>query len=401
MNIFNINCVFQKLLVLLISLMCLSGQAVNAETSSFEHAIIANEQFIYTPQEMLSFDIKAYLEDKAPYLAEYSETISHWSGRSSVSPKIIIALIEMKTSLLSKGNWDSDQLQTPLGDMSIETGFSAQIEDVANHLASLYYQQQDQQLSAQSAADPTAIEATDIDNDAAVQFNDVYLQLFPQPLTKSSEQIADYPSAALDANPPVNLLQFPFPVGESWAAGGTHGDTGGGPPFSAMDFWKTYLPWGANLSNYWVSASTGGRVIRHSSCSVEVIDDSGWSSSYYHLDNVRVTTGQRVTRNTPLANYANNIGQALCNGGGSSGPHVHFSIKNNGVYKDLDGVTLSQHVIHGGRYSYDTDSNYFWIVRPDGSKYTAFYPLENPGVGTTTPPTTSGVVLTPMIFLLE
>lgn len=126
--------------MLLITLIALFGQAVNAETSSFESAIISNEYFIYTPQEMLNFDIKAYLEDKAPYLAEYSETISHWSGRSSVSPKIIIALIEMKTSLLIKGNWDSDQLQAPLGDMSNETGFSEQIKDVAIRLSFLFYQ---------------------------------------------------------------------------------------------------------------------------------------------------------------------------------------------------------------------------------------------------------------------
>ena len=212
--------------------------------------------------------------------------------------------------------------------------------------------------------------------------------------------------AAIEADPgfpPDNLLQFSFPVGETWAAGGTHSDTGGSEIYSSMDFWKVHEPWGSNTSNYWVSASTGGRAVRHSSCSVEVIDDSGWSTSYYHLDHVQITTGQRVARNQRLANYANNINQALCNGGGSSGPHVHFSLKNNGVYKDLDGVKLSQHTVHGGRWSYDTSWDFFWIVRPDGSKYYAFYPLDNPGVGSTVtpPPTMSDVILTPILFLLQ
>ncbi|MCU7819219.1 MAG: M23 family metallopeptidase [gamma proteobacterium symbiont of Lucinoma myriamae] len=351
---------------------------------------------------MLSFDIQSYLENNAPHLAQYSETISHWSGRSSISPKIIITLIEMNTSLVSTIQWDETVLQDPLGDLSSETGFSEQIRDVASRLSQFYYQNIEQQSPAQLALAHVLVKQDGVVQYESADFSNVYYQLFPQPLIKASEQIADYPSAASVANPPVNLLQFPFPVGESWAAGGTHSDTGGGPPFSSMDFWKVYQNWGENTSNYWVSASTGGRVIKHSSCSVEVIDDSGWSSSYYHLDNVRVTTGQRVTRNTPLANYANNIGQALCNGGGSSGPHIHFSIKNNGEYKDLDGVTLSQHVVHGGRWSYDTHFDYFWIVRPDGSKYYANYTdLYNPGVATVTPPTTSGMILSPLLFLLQ
>ncbi len=130
--------------------------------------------------------------------------------------------------------------------------------------------------------------------------------------------------------------------------------------------------WGSNQSGNWVVAASGGQVKRHSSCNIEVVHSGGWSTTYYHMMNPQQATGATVTANQRLGNPANTRGQALCNGGSSTGPHQHFSLKYNGAYSHLDGVSLSGYTIKAGRYSYDTNCNYFWLTR-NSVKYCSGY----------------------------
>ncbi|WP_163832553.1 M23 family metallopeptidase [Spartinivicinus ruber] len=107
-----------------------------------------------------------------------------------------------------------------------------------------------------------------------------------------------------------------------------------------------------------VSAAPG-RAVGHSSCPLEIIHEGGWSTTYYHLSNIRTQTGQTVSRNQAIANYAGNISQALCNGGHSTGPHQHFSLKRHGSAFHLNGVMFSGYKVNTGRNSYDSNCNYF------------------------------------------
>ena len=50
------------------------------------------------------------------------------------------------------------------------------------------------------------------------------------------------------------------------------------------------------------------------------------------------------------------IGCEICAGGFASGPHVHFSLKYNGAYIDLEGVQLSGWTVHVGPTPYDSGS---------------------------------------------
>jgi hypothetical protein len=76
-----------------------------------------------------------------------------------------------------------------------------------------------------------------------------------------------------------------------------------------------------------------------------------WTTSYYHLLNLG-NPGSRGTvgRNQSLGT----IGREVCNGGFASGAHVHFTLKYNGAYYDLDGVKLSGWTVHSGSDPYYT-----------------------------------------------
>ncbi len=369
---------------MILTLIWVCGQALSAETTRSDQLLLSNSAFIYTPAEMLTFNIESYLGTNAPALVNFSEIISHWSGYSSISPKIIIALIEYQTGLVSAENTNAVELYAPLGNLSEKTGFSEQVRDVAVRLADQFYQNGN---NSQLALQQIMMQNDGVQRSKPASFVDIFYQLFPLEEEKQHEERSSnvgFPSGAL---PPDTLLQLPYPVGESWRFGGSHTSSGSGSyPQSSLDFFAASGGgWGTDTSGYWVSASTGGTAVRHSSCSVEVISPGGeWSTSYYHLDNVQITTNQGVSRNTPLANYADNEPQALCNGGSSTGPHVHFSLKQNGLYSDLNGVKLSGYSVHTGQTSYDTDCNYFWIEE-NGVKHCAWSSLYNPGIIITVP----------------
>ena len=82
---------------------------------------------------------------------------------------------------------------------------------------------------------------------------------------------------------------------------------------------------------------------------------------------------------------ANNESQATCEGGQSTGPHQHFSLKQNGSFVSLHNVYLSGHRVNVGTVNYDTNCNRFWIEKPNGQKSCANSSLYNPGVSGTDP----------------
>ena len=83
-------------------------------TAASERDPALNNSLIYSYDEMFNFDIEAYLANQAPHLLPYSEVISHWSGYSSISPKVLLALIEQQSSLLTQQHKSAVALDRPL-----------------------------------------------------------------------------------------------------------------------------------------------------------------------------------------------------------------------------------------------------------------------------------------------
>ncbi|WP_349984810.1 M23 family metallopeptidase [Stenotrophomonas sp. WHRI 8082] len=349
-----------------------------ASTLSIAHAgapTLHSEDLVYQYDEMFDFDIGEWLETHAPTLAVQAETLSHWSGYSGISPRVLLALMELQTGVVSSPQPSSASLERPFGTLVATTGFSAQLRDVAETLRDAMYDAADRSTRgpvALAAGNPlrtlyalSGTESARATQLADIGFVDVYRRLFgtePKQVSRTAQPRADAP--------PKNLLQFPYPLKARWRVGGAHTNSGSGRfPMSSLDMgvggW-----WGSNQSRNWVSASAAGKFKRHSSCMAEIVHDGGWSTTYYHLMNIRPATGDSVTANDPIANPANTRGQALCNGGASTGPHQHWSLKSNGSQHHLNGVTLSSYVITATGSSYDTNCQRFNLSR-NGKRYCA------------------------------
>ena len=73
-----------------------AGLSQTEQDSAFDRASLS-----FTPREMLYFDIAGHLEANAPELLPYSEAIGHWSAYYMVSPRLLIALMELSDSGLT------------------------------------------------------------------------------------------------------------------------------------------------------------------------------------------------------------------------------------------------------------------------------------------------------------
>ncbi len=337
---------------------------------------------VYSYDEMFTFDIEAYLASQAPHLLPYAESISHWAGYSSISPKVLLTLLEQHSGLISDANAEHARVQRPYGDLSRKIGFEAQLQDVANQLAERIYsgklRLEATEFATAEQQDPLAYLLT-FNNDTATQkpqvqqkrFEQLYQKLFAEDFKPANVKIANSANALL-AGPANGFLQFPFPTGQSWHVGGAHTNTGSGSyPMSSLDM-SQGGGWGSNQSGIWVAASAGGSFKRHSSCFAEVVHSGGWSTTYYHLMNIQYNTGATVSKNTKIANPANSKPQALCNGGASTGPHQHWSLKQNGSWTHLNGVYVSGWQITATGTSYDTNCARYYLTK-NGTKRCAGY----------------------------
>ncbi|MCZ8075225.1 MAG: M23 family metallopeptidase [Paucibacter sp.] len=348
---------------------------------------------LYSHAEMFGFDTEAYLLARAPEVAQYSEIISHWAGYSSISPRVLLTLIEQHSGLLSRPG-SRAAINRPMGALSAHSGFNAQVRDVADQLARRLYEPAAHEAASEFGRDaaPAAPLRALLANSSGseAEFAATYQRLFGLSFDLDSaralrdsagfqagkdagkEAGAAVPDASL-AGPPAGFLQFPFPIGDSWHVGGAHTNTGSGNyPMSSLDMSKGG-GWGSNQTGVRVSASAAGTFKRHSSCFAEIVHSGGWSTTYYHMDKLQYNTGAAVAKNTFIGNPANNQAQALCNGGSSTGPHQHWSLKSNGAWQHLNTVILAGWTITATGSSYDTNCNRFYLTKNGVKKCSGYF----------------------------
>lgn len=361
-----------RLALAAMALACSAG-AHASPTMDLIQGAQSKHPLVYSHDEMFNFDIEAYLVARAPALAQHAEAISHWAGYTSISPRVLLTLLEMQTGLLSSGGRSlvAGDLARPFGNLSSAASVADQVRDVADQMARKLY------------ADPTPLEASEFGGERAQQgalqavlargkqanpeaFADTYQRLFGHRFDLQSALAPQNQSLAgsVEAmSAPNGLLRFPFPWGANWHVGGAHTNTGSGNyPMSSLDM-SQGGGWGSNQSNVWVSSAAGGQFKRHSSCFAEVVHPNGWSTTYYHLMNIQYGTGANIGQLVRIANPANTIGQALCNGGHSTGPHQHFSLKRYGAWQHLNGAYISGWRITAIGSSYDTNCSRYYLVR--------------------------------------
>ncbi len=356
---------------------------------------IDNALFLYG-QDASEFDLEAYLSSNAPILLDYQETISNWAGFYSINPKIVLALMESYSAIISEP--EKKKLLNPFGNLSAKSGFSEQLQAVLFQLSHSFYQYELSQLQQlnhktqqQVSSTGALFAATAALNSLTVkgpeknlnsmsnkssdyfstEFSELFNSLFNQELMSKNINLLNNTEKSVQSlngnTPPINMMQLPWRIGYSWRSNGAHSHTGSGYPYSSIDVSYDWPNWGRNT--YSVTAAHSGQVNVLSRCQIRVTNANGWATNYYHLDAIQVNNGQYVDANTKLGVYASNRNTALCQGGSSTGPHLHFSLLKNGRYMSLQGANFGEFKVNVGNYNYDNSCNRFYFSKLNSNGY--------------------------------
>jgi LasA protease len=199
-------------------------------------------------------------------------------------------------------------------------------------------------------------------------------------LTFYENMFGDYWSRAATVEPYLLAtdrqpeLALPFTPGEAWSlTAGPHSTWQTGTPRGALDFAPITGEPPCAVSFRWVTAAAPGLVVRTGQGVVALDLDgdgdegTGWVLVFLHIaEKGRVSVGTWVAQDAP-------IGHPSCEGGQSTGTHVHLARKFNGEWLGIDEpfpMMLSGWRAYAGKGRYEgylQKGDSIVTSRPDGS----------------------------------
>jgi len=345
--------------------------------------IIPDSLFVNGPAQV-DFDTAAFLAAHKGWLSDYYEyaagqqrsgaqIVDYVAGKFSVSPRLLLALLEYQSSALSQTELPSSvDSRYPMGYKNrAYQGLYLQLAWTANQLNDGYYAWRMGTLRLISHRDGTLERPDPWQNAASVavqdyfarhaDFSDNYhLAVGPDGLLGTYQILFGDPWSIVQDHIAGSIQQpemrLPIEVGKTWAyTGGPHTAWGTGNPWAAIDFAPPSISQGCAPSTEWNTAVADGIVANSETGIVELDLDgdgdvrTGWVVFYLHL-----ATRDRAETGTVLA-AGDPLGHPSCEGGTSTGTHVHVARKYNGEWISADGplpFNLSGWIVQNGAAPY-------------------------------------------------
>jgi len=327
------------------------------------YQILPDSYFVNGPLQM-DFDSRAYLADKTGWLSGYREYASgaNRSGAEivdlvaknfSLSPRLLLALLEYQVGGLTQDRLPEGTEQYVLGKIDLaHRGLYLQLVWAANTLNNGYYAWRTGDMESIIHQDGT-LERPDPWQNAGTVALQYYFSILYSPEEYHRAVGADglaktyrdmFGDAWQNEQPhiPGSLSQpelvLPFEPGETWAyTGGPHTGWGTGAPFAAIDFAPPSVVGGCVPTNEWVTAVAPGLVVRSEPGIVVLdLDGDGDERTGWVMFHLHVGSEGRVSTGTSL-NTGDKIGHPSCEGGTSTGTHIHIARKYNGEWIVADG----------------------------------------------------------------
>lgn len=327
----------------------------------YRDPILPDSEVIYGPS-VVGFNAANYARTANGFLAGYSERVrgEMMSGPeilqrvaldTSTNPRLLLAFLEYRSGWVFGHPPNAENDRFPIGFGAVDTGLYNELMITAKLLAQGFYGWRDGSLveltfyrggrgrlspglNAGSTALMQLFAAIHDQADWEAQlygemsFLNFYQELFGD--TWSRAAMVEPYLLSTDRQPELAL---PFTPGERWSlTGGPHITWQTGTPRGALDFAPITGEPHCAVSSRWVTASAPGLVVRAARGVVAIDLDgdgdegTGWVLVYMHIaEQDRVPVGAWVEADAP-------IGHPSCEGGQSSGTHVHLARKFNGEW---------------------------------------------------------------------
>jgi murein DD-endopeptidase MepM/ murein hydrolase activator NlpD len=348
--------------------------------------IIPDSEFVFTVTAA-DFDVCAYIAEAGGELSKYreylgsagwttgSQAIERIAIENSINPRLLLAILDYEGNWVTGSPRDYRHSQYPMGfEERFEKGVFRQMIIAVNHLQMGYYGWRSGTLTHLTFPDGERLRIAPELNAGSVALQYLFSKLYNRKEWQGildpnigfpasySEQFGDPWLRAQNVGPifPPGLVQpplvLPFEPNRNWAfTGGPHGAWEHEGPLAAIDFAPSTDKSGCTESEKWVVAAAPGLVVR-SGAGVVVLDmdgdgseETGWNLMYLHI-----ATKDRIKLGT-WVETDQRLGHASCEGGVSTGTHLHFARKYNGEWVLADGplpFTLSGYIVHNGERPY-------------------------------------------------
>jgi len=324
------------------------------------------------------FNVEEYVQQSGGYLAKFKDylgstgwingdqAIARLAIENSINPRLLLGLLEFEGRWVRGQPVDTLHTDYPMGfDDYHYKGMTIQMVWAINNMAIAYYGWRAGTLTHLVFPDQSTLRI-----DPRLNAGTVAIQyLFSREHSRSQwEQIIDptsgFPAMYLemfgdpwfraDAIPPIfpaalnqPTLALPFEPEVEWSmTGGPHNAWGQINPaiydtthsvFAAIDFAPSTDHGGCDPTPTWVTASAPGLVVRSNNGAVMVdLDGDGYEQTGWNILYMHIAKEDRVPLGTWLE-VNDRIGHASCEGGVSTGTHLHFARKYNGEWVTADG----------------------------------------------------------------
>jgi LasA protease len=344
-----------------------------------QYQILPDALFVDGP-DAIGFNTSAFVAKQPGWLKDYAAyaggenrsgagIVDYVAVNYSVSPRLLLALLEYQTGALSRAT--APDTEYPLGHKDYNyAGLYLQLVWAANLLNNGYYGWRIGRLTLMTHLDGTLERPDPWQNAATVALQYYFSTLYSGDAYNRSisstgfaqayQKLFGDPWAAGQSLIPVSLQQptfeFPFAAGETWAyTGGPHTGWGKGDPFAAVDFAPATSTTGCYATEMWARAIANGVVVREQPGVVMLDLDgdgderTGWVILYLH-----VATDEKVPLGAVLKT-GDIIGHPSCEGGTSTGSHVHVARKYNGEWIPADSAipfNFEGWIVHNGDAAY-------------------------------------------------
>ncbi|MFQ5615045.1 MAG: hypothetical protein ACE5GO_01065 [Anaerolineales bacterium] len=349
------------------------------------YQILPDSLFVNGPVQV-GFDTEAFVASHPGWLKDYVQYAAgaNRSGAGivdlvalnfSVSPRLLLALLDYQTSALSNPAPPANLDKYPLGyEDQTHKGLYLQLLWAADKLNDGYYRWRTGDLLEFELRDGRLERPDPWQNAATVSLQYYFAGLYsPNKYTGAISSTgfaqtyhnlfgdpweADKPHIPGSLQQPAFIL--PFEPRKPWTyTGGPHTGWGTGAPLAALDFAPPSETSGCFDSKDWSTAVAPGVVVR-SETGIVVFDldgegdrdkdeRTGWVVFYLHIGtDDRATVGDVLNTGDP-------IGHPSCEGGTSTGSHTHIARKYNGEWMPAEGpvaFNLSGWVAYNGAESY-------------------------------------------------
>jgi murein DD-endopeptidase MepM/ murein hydrolase activator NlpD len=329
------------------------------------YQIIPDSLYVNGPAQR-DFDPVAWVDQQPGWLKNYVASMADRNRRGgeivqyiatiySVSPRLLLALTEYQTHALTNPDPPDPEDYYLLGKVSYTNqGLYRQLIWAADILNYGYYSWRSGSLLFFEHQDGRLERPDPWQNAATVSLQYYYSRIMDGDayqraisgagLAQTYQLLFGDPWVNLEPHIPGSLeqpaMRLPFEPGPAWAfTGGPHNAYGDEiSPLSALDFAPPAVIGGCQPSDQWATAVADG-VIARSWPAIAVLDldgdgdeRTGWTVFYLHL-----ASGSNPPVGTSLK-AGDRIGRPSCEGGRSTGTHVHIARKYNGEWILAEGV---------------------------------------------------------------